>query len=176
MYLQDLLTDSQQQLYQGLNLLTIRAAVQTRCVPVFKSQFEDQGQPSWSSSFTTSISIILYLSLSFTCQESLVSVHYYKGSQVPSRLGLVSRSVLVLSKPSDVSDLVPSCLVSIALLSPTCSCHITNCLSQAYGCSDRYTAHPVSPQGHNILSSLDSASSSETQSLESLTPLNPQKP
>ena len=29
------------------------------------------------------------------------------------RLVLVSRSVLVLSKPSDVSDLVPSCLVSI---------------------------------------------------------------
>ena len=33
-------------------------------------------------------------------------------SQVPSRLVLVSRSVLVLSQPSDVTDPVPSCLVS----------------------------------------------------------------
>ena len=45
----------------------------------------------------------------------------------------------MLSQPSDVSDLVPLHLVSIALLSPTFSRHLTNCLSQAYGCSDRYT-------------------------------------
>ena len=38
-----------------------------------------------------------------------------------SVLVLVSRSVLVLSQPSDVTDLVPSCLVSITLLSPTFS-------------------------------------------------------
>ena len=51
--------------------------------------------------------------------RGLVSVHYYKGSQVSLRLVLVSRSVLVLSQPSDVSDLVPPCLVSISLLSST---------------------------------------------------------
>ena len=50
--------------------------------------------------------------------RGLVSIHYYKGSQVPSRLVLVSTSVLVLSQPSDISDLVPLSLVSIALLSP----------------------------------------------------------
>ena len=38
-----------------------------------------------------------------------------QGSQVPLRLVLVSRSVLVLSQPSDISDLVPSRLVSITL-------------------------------------------------------------
>ena len=37
-----------------------------------------------------------------------------------SHLVLMSRSVLVLSQPSDVSDLVPLHLVSITLLSPTC--------------------------------------------------------
>ena len=36
-------------------------------------------------------------------------------------------------------DLVPSRLVSCALLSPTCSTTSHICLSQAYGCSDRYT-------------------------------------
>ena len=35
--------------------------------------------------------------------RGLVSAHYYKGSQVPSRLVLASRSVLVLSQPSDVT-------------------------------------------------------------------------
>ena len=44
--------------------------------------------------------------------RGLVSVLYYKGSQVPSCLVLVSRSVLVLSQPSDIIDLVPLCLVS----------------------------------------------------------------
>ena len=63
---------------------------------------------------------------------------YYKGSQVPSHLVLISRSVLVLSQPSDVSDLVPSHLVSIHLLSPTSSATSPICLSQAYGCSDHY--------------------------------------
>ena len=44
----------------------------------------------------------------------------------------------MLSQPSDVSDLVPSCLV---LTDPTLSPkfrHITNCLSQVYSCSDHY--------------------------------------
>ena len=45
--------------------------------------------------------------------RGLASVHTHKGSQVPSCLVLISRSVLVLSQPSDVSNLVPSCLVSI---------------------------------------------------------------
>ena len=45
--------------------------------------------------------------------RGLVSVHYYKGSQVPLCLVLVSKSVLVLSQPSDVSDLVPLHLVLI---------------------------------------------------------------
>ena len=62
---------------------------------------------------------------------------YCKGSQVPLRLVPVSRSVLVLNKPSDVSDLVPLCLVSINPLSLTFHC-ITNCLSQAYSCSGHY--------------------------------------
>ena len=44
--------------------------------------------------------------------RGLVSCHNYKGSQVPLCLVLVSRSVLVLGQPSDVSDLVPSRLVS----------------------------------------------------------------
>ena len=35
--------------------------------------------------------------------RGLVSVRYYKGSQVSSHLVLVSRSVLVLSQPSDVT-------------------------------------------------------------------------
>ena len=43
------------------------------------------------------------------CQSSV-----HKGSQVPFCLVLVSRSVLVLSQPSDVIDLVPSRLVSTA--------------------------------------------------------------
>ena len=50
----------------------------------------------------------------------------------------MSTSVLVLSQPSDVSDLVPSHLVLIDLLSPTSSAASHICLSQAYGCSDRY--------------------------------------
>ena len=57
---------------------------------------------------------------------------------MPSRLVLVSKGVLVLSQPSDVNDLVPSRLVSAALLSPTRSTTSHICLSQAYGCSDRY--------------------------------------
>ena len=40
---------------------------------------------------------------------------------MPSCLVLASKSVLVLSQPSDVSNLVPSRLVSISLLSPTYS-------------------------------------------------------
>ena len=44
----------------------------------------------------------------------------------------------MLSQPSDVSDLVPSRLVSISLLSPTFSAMLHICLSQAYGCSDHY--------------------------------------
>ena len=35
--------------------------------------------------------------------RGLVSAHYYKGSQVSLHLVLVSRSVLVLSQPSDVT-------------------------------------------------------------------------
>ena len=35
--------------------------------------------------------------------RGLVSVQYYKGSQVSLHLVLVSRSVLVLSQPSDVT-------------------------------------------------------------------------
>ena len=48
------------------------------------------------------------------------------------------KGVLVLSQPSDVYDLVPPRLVSCALLSPTSSATSHICLSQAYGCSDRY--------------------------------------
>ena len=78
------------------------------------------------------------LSSTIRLPRGLVSVYYYKGSQVPLRLVLVSRSVLVLSQPSDVSDLVPLHLVLITLLSPMCSCCVTICLSQAYGCGDHY--------------------------------------
>ena len=48
----------------------------------------------------------------------------------------------MLSQPSDVSNLVPSCLVSIVPAKFHVICHITICLSQAYGCSDRYTTPP----------------------------------
>ena len=51
------------------------------------------------------------------------------------------QGVLVLSQPSDVSNLVPSHLVSISLLSPTSSTASHICLSQAYGYSDHYTLH-----------------------------------
>ena len=51
--------------------------------------------------------------------RGLVGVSYHKGSQVPSRLVLMSISVLVLSPPSDDSNLVPLRLVLIHLLSPT---------------------------------------------------------
>ena len=42
----------------------------------------------------------------------LACVHTDKGSQVSSHLVLITTSVLVLSQPSDVSDLVPLHLVS----------------------------------------------------------------
>ena len=51
-------------------------------------------------------------SLTTHMPRSLLGVHTHQGSQVPSRLVLVSRSALVLSQPSDIIDLVPSCLVS----------------------------------------------------------------
>ena len=51
----------------------------------------------------------------------------------------------MLSQPSDVSDLVPSRLVSISLLSPHVFRHITYCLSQAFGCSDCYTISSLPP-------------------------------
>ena len=43
------------------------------------------------------------LSSTIHLPRGLVSVHYYKESQVSSHLVLVSRSVLVLSQPSDVT-------------------------------------------------------------------------
>ena len=50
--------------------------------------------------------------------RGLVSVHTTRGAKC--RCVLCSyQGVLVLSQPSDVSDLVPSRLVSISLLSPT---------------------------------------------------------
>ena len=45
----------------------------------------------------------LKLVFSIRLPRGLVSVHYDKGSQVSSHLVLVSRSVLVLSQPSDVA-------------------------------------------------------------------------
>ena len=53
--------------------------------------------------------------------KALLVLTTTRGAKYHSRLVLVSRSVLVLSQPSDVSSLVPSCLVSITLLSPTSS-------------------------------------------------------
>ena len=73
--------------------------------------------------------------------RGLVSVHYYKGSQVSSNLVLVSTSVLVLKSAKWRYDLVPSRLVSSTLLSLTCSSTSRIRLSQAYGCSDRYNEH-----------------------------------
>ena len=57
-------------------------------------------------------------SLIICLPRGLVSVPTHKGSQVPLHLVLVSRSVLVLSQPSDISDLVPLRLV---LTAPTLS-------------------------------------------------------
>ena len=54
----------------------------------------------------------LISSLLIRLPRGLVSIHTHKGSLVPSHLVLVSRSVLVLSQPSDVCDLVPLRLVS----------------------------------------------------------------
>ena len=53
------------------------------------------------------------LSLTTRLPRGLVSVHTHKGSQRPLCLVLISRSILVLSQPSDVSDLVPLRLVLI---------------------------------------------------------------
>ena len=74
--------------------------------------------------------------LSFACQEAL-TVLILQGE--PSTIVSCTRikGVLVLKPAKWRYDLVPSRLVSIILLSPTCSHCITNCLSQAYGCSDR---------------------------------------
>ena len=90
----------------------IQAAVQTQRITVFKDLFEDQGSPSWSSSITT----CLISSLIICLPRGLVSCHTFKGSQVPSHLVLVYKSVLLLSQHSDVTDLVPSRLVLIALM------------------------------------------------------------
>ena len=70
-------------------------------------------------------SLLVPFSSLFIClPRGLVSVHTYKGSQVSSCLVLVSRSVLVLSQPSDIIDLVPLCLVSTdPTLSPESSSH-----------------------------------------------------
>ena len=46
-----------------------------------------------------------FSSLIICLPRGLVSVYTHKGSQVPSHLVLTSRSVLVLSQPSDISDL-----------------------------------------------------------------------
>ena len=56
--------------------------------------------------------LVSLLSLTIHLPRGLVSVYTYKGSQVPLCLVLASRSVLVLSQPSDIINLVPSCLVS----------------------------------------------------------------
>ena len=55
-----------------------------------------------------------------------------------SHLVLASRSVFVLSQPSDVSNLVPSHLVSIILAKSYKFRRTIHCLSQVYGCSDHY--------------------------------------
>ena len=75
--------------------------------------------------------------LSIRLPRGLVSIHTTRGAKCLCTLSLY-QSVLVLSQPSDVSDLVPSRLVLIILLSPTCFRCITICLSQVYGCSDCY--------------------------------------
>ena len=87
----------------------------------FKLQFKPSKYLYLRTSMKTRIAILVFfnhylssiLSSTIRLPRGLVSAHYYKGSQVPSRLVLISRSVLVLSQPSDISDLVPSCLVSI---------------------------------------------------------------
>ena len=63
---------------------------------------------------------------------------YYKSAKCLRTLCLYQESVLVLQVSQVTYDLVPSRLVSSTLLSPTCSAIPHICLSQAYGCSDRY--------------------------------------
>ena len=48
-------------------------------------------------------SLLVYSSSFIHSHQGLVSVQYYKGSQVSSHLVLASSSVLVLSQPSDVT-------------------------------------------------------------------------
>ena len=55
---------------------------------------------------------VLYSSSIIRLPRGLVCVHTYKGIQVSLYLVIVTTSVLVLSQPSGVNDLVPSCLVS----------------------------------------------------------------
>ena len=92
----------------------------------FELRFKPSAELYLRTSTKTRIAILVFFNhylfftrlLSFACQEAL---SVYKGSQVSSHLVLISRSVLVLSQPSDISDLVPLHLVSINLLSPPSS-------------------------------------------------------
>ena len=69
--------------------------------------------------------------------RGLVGTHTTKGAKYLHDL-CSYQSVLVLGQPSDVSDLVPSHLVSISPTKSHVFRHITICLSQVYSCSDCY--------------------------------------
>ena len=70
--------------------------------------------------------------------RGLVSVHYYKGSQVSSCLALVSEvSLCLVGQVTLRSSTFVSSIESLA--KSHASFHVPHCLSQANGCSDRYT-------------------------------------
>ena len=87
----------------------------------FKLRFKPSTELYLRTSTKTRIAILVFFnhysssisSLIIRLPRGLVSIYTNQGSQVPLRLVLVSRSVLVLSQPSDISDLVPPRLVSI---------------------------------------------------------------
>ena len=85
----------------------VHSYVGVMTITVFKDTLEDQGSLSWSSSITTSFLSCL---LSFACQEALSVVILTRGAKYFHVL-CSCQSVLVLSQPSDIINLVPRCLV-----------------------------------------------------------------
>ena len=76
----------------------------------FKLRFKPSTYLYLKTSTKTRIAILVFFNhyslltrISFACQKALSGVHYDKGNQVSSYLVFVSRSVLVLSQPSDVT-------------------------------------------------------------------------
>ena len=84
--------------------------------------------------------------ISFACQEALSVSSTTRGAKCLRTL--CSYQEVSLCLVSQVTyDLVPSRLVSLALLSPTYPTTTLHRLSQAYGCSDRYIKTKILHRG-----------------------------